>query len=152
MPTTATRRPPIRRPELGAALAPEPSTWIRDATLLVALGLAAVGIAPIAGQPSWIGATGLASCLAAAIARAALGRRAAQRADLSDRLVEAISPLLGSKQPDRRLARVLRWSRGWPGHPTRVQLRYAPGLDDSDPGWRSEVVAMVNRRLLDSYS
>lgn len=151
MPTTATRRPPIRRPELGAPLAPEPATWPRDAALLVALGLAAVGLAPITDQPGWTGPAGLVACWFAALARIATGRRAAQRADLSDRLVEAISPLLGSKQPDRRLARVTRWSRGWPGHPTRVQLRYAPGLDDSDPGWRAELVTMTNRRLLENY-
>ena len=35
--------------------------------------------------------------------------------------------------------------------PRQVDLRYAPGVDDTDPAWLPAVLAAVNRRLLGAY-
>src|SRR5664280_2679808 len=43
------------------------------------------------------------------------------------------------------------WRRGWPGVPRRVELHYAPGIDDTDLLWVPAVVAAVGRRLLADY-
>jgi hypothetical protein len=63
----------------------------------------------------------------------------------------AVSPALGLRAPDRRAVRLRSWGRGWPGVPRRVELHYAPGIDDTDPLWLPAVVAAVSRRLLADY-
>jgi len=51
-----------------------------------------------------------------------------------------------------RTVRAKSWTRGWPGHPGKLELRYAPGVDDSDPLWLQEIAAACSRRLLAHYT
>ena len=44
----------------------------------------------------------------------ATGARAKRRRELEDRLLEALSPLLGVRHLDRRILRLSRWTTGWP--------------------------------------
>src|SRR3546814_15234430 len=91
------------------------------------------------GHPGWA-IPGLVGCITAAIARGVLGRRSSMRADLSDRLVEALPPSLGLRAPDRPLGQLSTWTQGWPGEPRKVLLKYTPGIADDDPTWRTEPV------------
>lgn len=150
---TTTRRPARRAEPVPApiGLPPRRSTVARDAALLSAAGLACVGAGEALSRPLILGVCAGLVCWAAAVAHVILGRRAAQRHALNDRLVEALSPQLGFRQPDRRLVKTSGWTRGWPGHPRKVALRYAPGIDDADPAWKGDLVAVTNRRLLENY-
>lgn len=155
--TTAVRRVPARgRPaELLAApsqqLSPRSSRWGREATGWVAVGIAGFGAAPLLDHPGLAGPA-LASGALTGLTRGVLGRRNLVRSQLADRLVEALSPALGLRGcPDRRVVRLKWWRRGWPGVPRRVELRYAPGVDDTDPAWLPAVLLVVSRRLLADY-
>ena len=158
MPPTAVRRPPpARRPvstagptSPGLQLPPRRVTWPRTAALCAAAALAGYGAAPLLGRPG-LAEVALLGGLLAALAVAVGGVRAQRRAAMVDRLVEGVAPLLGLRIADRRAVRVRSWSRGWPGAPRRVALRYAPGVDDTDPTWRSAVVATAERVLLQRY-
>jgi len=59
--------------------------------------------------------------------------------------------LLGVRSLDRRPVRLRSWSVGLPGLPGRIDLRYAPGVLDADPQWKTNVLATVAGRLLASY-
>ena len=85
------------------------------------------------------------------MATAVAGQRTKARHDLHDRLVEALAPYLGVRHLDRRTVRLRSWTRGWPGLPRRVLVRYAPGAPDGDPSWRTSIVDVVNARLLGTY-
>jgi len=151
------RRPPARRPaELAPVtaatqLAPLPVTWARDSVVCAAAGVGAWGAAPLLAYPQW-GIPALGAGVAAAVVRGVTGRRAQARAELTDRLVEALTPTLGLRSPDRRIVKLRSWTRGWPGHPRRIELRYAPGIDDSNPDWLADILATTSRRLLESYA
>ena len=154
--TSAARRAPARRrpAELLAAptqqLAPRPASWGRDATSLLAAGCAGFGAAPLLEHPGLaVPALGLGAL--AGLARGVGGVRAAARHRLSDRLVEALAPGLGLRALDRRAVKLRGWQRGWVGVPRRVDLRYAPGVDDTDPTWVPALLAVVSRRLLADY-
>src|SRR3546814_7499128 len=126
---------------------PRNTTWGRDVIVLAAIGLALLGLAPMGGHPGWA-IPGLVGCITAAIARGVLGRRSSMRADLSDRLVEALSPSLGLRAPDPRVVQLSKWTPGWPGEPRKVPLKYAPDIADDDPTWRHELVNTARRRPL----
>ncbi len=79
------------------------------------------------------------------------GHRDSRRRDLQDALVEALAPLLGLRQLDRRVARTGHWTNGWPGVPRKIAIRYAPAAPDSDPMWLQEVLAVVGSRLMVKY-
>jgi len=156
-PTTAVRRAPARRrpAELLAApsqqLPPRPSSWGREATGWVAAGIAGFGAAPLLDHPGLAGPA-LAAGAVTGLTRGVLGRRNQVRCELADRLVEALSPGLGLRGgPDRRVVRLQAWRRGWPGVPRRVVLRYAPGVDDTEPLWLPALLGVVTRRLLADY-
>ncbi|SHN88988.1 hypothetical protein SAMN05660350_04980, partial [Geodermatophilus obscurus] len=148
------RRPPGRRLEGTAAragrLAPPQVPWLRNAVLCLAAGVAALGAGLVFDRPApgWLG-LGAAVPLAALVA--AHGKRTQLRHQLSDHLLQALAPLLGLRALDRRAVTLKRWSRGWPGMPARIVLRYAPGVDDGDAQWQAEVVTAVTRRLLERY-
>ncbi|MGH4000812.1 MAG: hypothetical protein ACRDTJ_25495, partial [Pseudonocardiaceae bacterium] len=91
------------------------------------------------------------ACAAAAVCRGLLGYRAVQRRAQTDRLAEALTPLLGLREPDRRTVRLSKWTQGWPGEPRMIILRYAPGITDDDPAWRAELVVTTGRRMLSCY-
>lgn len=154
--TTAPRRPPTRRPaELMAPptqqMPPRPSRWLRDSTCCVAAGLAAAGAAPLAGHPG-LAIPGLLAGTAAGVGRGIYGARAKTRGALADRLAEALAPSLGLRAPDRRAVRLRLWSFGWPGLPHRIDLRYAPGIDDTDAVWLADLIKAVGRRMLAEYT
>lgn len=156
MAATTARRPPVKRrpaPQLTAPsqqLAPRPVSWGREATAWVATGIAGFGAAPLLGQPSLAGPV-LSIGLLIAMARVVHGIRGAARNQLADRLVEALTPALGLRTPDRRTVQLRSWTHGWPGTPRRVTLRYAPGVDDNDPQWLPSLRTALNRRLLAEY-
>lgn len=113
-------------------------------------GAAGYGAASLTGHAGWdlpVLALGLGSGVVVAVT----GERAKRRLELQDRLVEALAPLLGVRQLDRRTVRLRSWTNGWPGIPGRVSIRYAPGAPDSDPLWKSGVVEVVTGRLLAKY-
>lgn len=155
-PSAAVRRPPARRYPGGLVappsqqLPPRPSSWGRDATVGVAAGIAGFGAAPLLGHPA-LAVPAFAVGVLAGSGLGLSGIRAKARGQLTDRLVEALCPGLGLRGPDRRAVQVSAWRRGWPGVPGRVDLRYAPGVDDADPAWRAGLVTAVGRRLLADY-
>lgn len=123
----------------------------RDSAVLAATGLGAWGASPLLG---WSGAAGTTLAVAGvggAGVWAVRGQLRVRRRELEDRLVEALAPLLGVRALDRRIVRLDRWSRGWPGTPRRVRIHYAPGAPDSDPGWLGEVTGVLSARLLARY-
>ncbi len=157
MARTALRRPPPRRSQdlMPAApthqLAPRRNPWLRDATVCAATGVGGFGAAPLLAEPQWA-IPALATGAVGALLRSVTGRRTTLRNELADKLVEALAPALGLRTVDRRTVRLRSWTRGWPGHPRRIDLRYAPGVDDTDPMWLPELVSATNRRLLANYT
>ena len=153
--TAVRRRPSAKSPGAPPAapaqlLSPRPSTYVRDGVAVAALGIGGYGAASLTGHPGWDVAVLGAGFLGGG-AVAVSGRRTKVRNDLHDRLVEALAPWLGVRQLDRRIVRVRSWTTGWPGLPRRVTVRYAPGVADNDPQWKSAVVAAVSTRLLAKY-
>jgi len=153
----ATRRPPVRRTQErmltahAVALPPQHNTWMRDSAVCAAAGIGGYGAAPLLAEPQWA-IPALAAGTVAAVLRGIAGRRSQARAELTDKLVESLTPLLGLRAADRRTVRAKSWTRGWPGHPGKLELRYAPGVDDSDPLWLQEIAAACSRRLLARYT
>lgn len=149
-------RAPQRRPT--PAPAPPPATRVptrdsahlRNAALCAAAGVATYGAAPLAGHPG-LAVPALAFGTAGAAALAAAGQRAKRRRELQDKVLEALTPLLGVRHIDRRIVRMTRWTRGWPGLPAKVLVHYAPGCPDTDPAWLAEIVAVLGSRLLARY-
>lgn len=126
---------------------PRTHTHVRDGMLSIGCGVAAFGLVPLAGMPvlSW---PALLTGVGGGIATWVMGERQRRRQDLGDRLLEALAPLLGVRQLDRRIVRLARWTGGWPGLPRRITVQYAPGAPDADSAWMSEVLAVVSGRLL----
>jgi len=157
MARTAVRRPSPRRPQdlmpvaATVQLPPRHTTWLRDSGVCAAAGIGGFGAAPLLAEPQWA-IPALTAGTVAALLRAITGRRTKARNELTDKLVEALAPGLGLRIPDRRTVRLRSWTHGWPGHPRRIDLRYAPGVDDSDPLWLPELVTATNRRLLANYT
>lgn len=155
---TVPRRPGPRSRGLAAGPTPapattvlaRPSTHLRDAALLVAAGLGGYGAAPLMGYPG-LDAPALLAGFGGGALVAVAGERGRRRRELEDRVLEALAPLLGVRHLDRRIVTLSRWTRGWPGRPTRVRVRYAPGVMDTDPAWKGEIVAVLASRLLAAY-
>lgn len=151
--TTGRRRPPSRYeppPVPAAKVAARPTTHLRDSVLVIAAAGAASGAMPMLGYGHlvWVvlAAGVLVGCLVAV--RGELWRR---RHELEDRLLEALAPLLGVRQLDRRIIKVARWTHGWPGSPRKIRVHYAPGAADGESAWKSEVLEIVTGRLLVPY-
>lgn len=155
---TVPRRPGPRSRGLAAGPTPapattvpaRPSTHLRDAALLVAAGLGGYGAAPLMGYPG-LDAPALLAGFGGGALVAVAGERGRRRRELEDRVLEALAPLLGVRHLDRRIVTLSRWTWGWPGRPTRVRVRYAPGVVDTDPAWKGEIVAVLASRLLGAY-
>lgn len=131
-------------------LAPAPSTWARDAVMLAAAGGLGFAVAPLLSH-STLAWPCLVAGILAAITRGVTGRRALLRSRLMDRVTEAVCPLLGLRAPNRAAVTARRWSRGWPGHPTRIDVRYAAGTPDAEPGWAAELASTASGRLPITY-
>ncbi len=143
------RKAPPSRPRAAvptAQLVAEPNPWLRDAVLLAAAAVIIWSAAPLVGQAQWaLPATILA--VVAALLRAVLGKRTSQRAQLMDRVTEAVCPMVGVRTANRAVVRASRWRRGWPGTPGIIDVRYPSGTPDTEPGWASEVAEAVSRRM-----
>lgn len=148
MPVTA-RRPSPPAAALAAparVLAPARATHGRDAAVVAALGVAGWGAAPLLNQPGLARPLLLVAVAAAGLLLVVGGLRR-RRADLRDRLVEALAPMLGTRGPDRRSVELRRWSGRRPGSPRQVRIWYAPGAPDADPAWTTSVRETLYRRL-----
>lgn len=137
-------------PAPAAKVPARPATHLRDAALLIALGVAGFGSAPLLGRPN-LAVPALLIGVVGGVLVAVCGGRAKRRRDLEDRLIEALAPQLGVRHLDRRIVKLSNWTWGWPGVPGRVRIYYAPGAPDTDPIWKSEVVALLASRLLSPY-
>jgi S-DNA-T family DNA segregation ATPase FtsK/SpoIIIE len=84
-------------------------------------------------------------------ALAVTGQRTKLRRELEDKVLEALAPLLGVRHLDRRIVKMTKWTNRWPGLPAKVRIHYAPGAPDSDPMWKSEILAVLDSRLLARY-
>jgi S-DNA-T family DNA segregation ATPase FtsK/SpoIIIE len=129
---------------------PRAVTHVRDGVLLATAGIAAAGVAPLAGYP-YLAVPALVGGLGSGAAVAVTGERAKRRGELQDRVLEALAPLLGVRQLDRRIVKLRRWSGTWPGLPGWVRIYYAPGAPDNDPLWKDEICARLAARLLGRY-
>src|SRR5450759_290169 len=122
MARSALRRPPPRRPQdrmlavPAVALPPEHNPWMRDSAVCAAAGIGGYGAAPLLAAPQWA-IPAVAAGAVGAVLRGIAGRRSQTRAELTDKLAEALTPILGLRAPDRRTVRAKSWTRGWPGHP-----------------------------------
>ncbi|SDY85967.1 FtsK/SpoIIIE family protein [Modestobacter sp. DSM 44400] len=149
-----TRRPSSRRIDGPAAPAMQMATpttpWLRNAVLCVATGIAAMAAGQLLGHLA-AGRTALIASVPIAVAVGAHGKRKQLRRQLADRLLQAMAPQLGLRTLDRRAVTPTRWGWGWPGIPTQIVARYAPGLDDRDPQWQSDVLTAVTRLMLERY-
>jgi hypothetical protein len=131
-------------------LAAMPSTHVRDSVLLCCAGAVGWGVLTVAGQPGLAGLT-VAGAAVCGVARFWAGGLAARRRRIRDLLVEALAGITGTRELDRRTVVLSRWTRGWPGTPRRVVVRYAPGAPDGEQGWRSMLLDTLQRRLQASY-
>ena len=151
---TPTRRAGASRqvaPPAPAAKVPtRPSTHLRDAALLSAVGVAGVGAAPLAGLPG-LAVPSLLLGVGGGAAIAVAGHRTKRRRDLEDKVLEALAPLLGVRHLDRRIVKMTKWTSGWPGLPGKVRIHYAPGAPDNDPLWKGEITSVLNSRLMARY-
>ena len=152
-----TRRPGQPRPGAAAGasapatnIPPRRATHARDAALAAAAGVAGFGAAPLMGQPG-LAVPALALGVGGSAVVAVAGERKKRRHELEDKVLEALAPLLGVRHLDRRIVRMSRWRRGWPGLPAKIRVHYAPGAPDKDPGWRSEILDVLSSRLLARY-
>ena len=152
---TLQRRPgaprPAAAPAAPAAKVPaRPSTHLRDAALFAVAGVAGFGTAPLVGYPG-LELPSLLVGVGGGAVLAVTGQRAKRRRDLEDKVLEALAPLLGVRHLDRRIVKTTKWTNRWPGLPARVRIHYAPGAPDNDPMWKSEILAVLNSRLLARY-
>lgn len=153
IPRNSARRPvprPVEPTAPALRIAPRRSTHWRDGVMWAGLGCAGFGVAPLVGYPMW-DVPALAVGVGGGAAVVVSGHRDSRRRDLQDALVEALAPLLGLRQLDRRVARTGHWTNGWPGVPRKIAIRYAPAAPDSDPMWVQEVLAIVASRLMVRY-
>ncbi len=125
------------------------ATHVRDGVVLLGLGLAGGGVANLTGH-AHLAAVAVAVAVVGGIVLVVTGERDKRRRDLHARLVEALAPLLGVRTLDRRIVTVKRWTRGWPGLPRQLRLRYAPGTQDG-PAWIDAVIAAIAGRILGRY-
>jgi DNA segregation ATPase FtsK/SpoIIIE, S-DNA-T family len=125
------------------------SHWGNAAALSIA-GVAGIGAAPLVGYAGW-GMPVLVGGLTSGAAVAVSGSLARRRGMMADRLLEALSPTLGVRQLDRRIVRLSRWTRGWPGLPRVIQVRYASAITKDEAEWKEEILRIVAGRLLARY-
>ena len=131
-------------------LRPRPKTHWRNALLCSGVGIIGAGAAPILGHPDLATASVIAGGTIG-VAVAGGGSLRYTRNRLRDRVAESLAPLIGSRGPDRRSVQLRKWSRGWPGTPAVVKIRYGSAARDTDPAWSSTVCESVGTRLDSSY-
>ena len=123
------KAPPLQQ----QLLEPEKNRWAWNAVILSVLGILVYGLALMASSPL----AGVLGCVVLQLASAAViytGILSRRRAELMDKVVEAVGPLLGVRL-DRSLVRASRWKGRGTGTPGRIRLRYMAGIDDTDAAW-----------------
>ncbi|WP_203338608.1 type IV secretory system conjugative DNA transfer family protein [Nocardioides limicola] len=153
-----------------ATTAPRPRAHVRDGLALGCVGLAGWGAAPLIDRPGLaLPALAIGTLTGAGVIT--FGQRSARRAELVNYLNENLAPLLGANNRSRGPARVKGWTRGWPGVPRRVHLRYGVGrirlgadptaitgssssatVELGDNRWVSEISRQVGRRFGADYA
>lgn len=148
------RRPPPAPPAAPALpaqrLTTPASTHLRDAAMLGLAGCVGWGAFTLLEDAPLAWAS-LAAAGVLGVARVWTGSLDARRRRIRDLLVEALVPVTGSRELDRRTVKLTKWTRGWPGVPRSIVIRYAPGAPDGDPAWRTTMVDILRRRLQVSY-
>lgn len=129
----------------GSFLEPRQETWGWMVAGLVIAAPVVGALLFIVDQPGPGIGIPIALVLAAA-AHTVFSIRDSRRRRLVDKLVEALSPTLGSRA-DRAVVRADKWEGFWHGTPGRLRLRYAAGIDDTDPRWLGEIRSHVERRV-----
>jgi len=114
------------------------------------LGVAGAGLANLAGYPG-LDVGVLAGGVGLGAAAFVSGVRRDRRALVHDRLVEDLAQLLGLSRPTRVAVVVGGWTKGWPGVPKKITLRYAPQAPSSDDQWLAAVLDAITDRLLVNY-
>lgn len=145
-----TKTSPTEAPPVAARLPPEKRTPLKDSAMLLGAGVAGSGLVSLIGfEPlhavAVAGTTGV-----LAIGNAAHGLRARRRSDLRDRLVEGLAGPLGLSRPDRRTVKLSHWTKGWPGTPQSIVIRYGSAAVDAAK-WLGQVIEIVERRTGASY-
>ena len=137
-------------PTAQPALPPLRATWFTPAAATACLGtIGAGGFALVENQPAVIGSVLGASALVCGITAA--GIRRTRRQQLVDQFIKAASPTLGWRGLARGQVVAGRWSEHWIGYPKQLIVRYAPGVDDSDPQWLNSVREIAARRFRVNY-
>lgn len=152
------RRPPISAAQSLGALPPRQIPGIAGALAAVGASVVLGAIAiylPDAGKvwPLSIVA------MVVAVLLLVFGVRAFHRQGVLDPGIEAVLPLLGAQHPTRDLVKASRWKGGWIGEPSRVLIKYAAFVNDSDPrtdgrnqkGFLDQVVENFSRRMDGEY-
>lgn len=148
MRSRSTVAPPSSLP--AQRIAPTPSTHIGDALVLLCVGSIGWGVLSVLEWPL-LGWASLVVAVVAAAVRIWTGVLGARRRKVRDLLVEALAGVTGSRDLDRRTVKLTRWTRGWPGVPRGVVIRYAPGAADGDPAWKTTMLDILRRRLQVGY-
>lgn len=140
------KAPPLQQ----QLLEPEKNKWAWNAVILSVLGILVYGLALVASSPL----AGILGCVVLQLASASViytGILSRRRAELMDKVVEAVGPLLGVRL-DRSLVRASRWKGKGAGTPGRIRLRYVAGIDDTDAAWVGEIRAHLERRIGHPYA
>ena len=121
-----------------------------------ALSLSAGGVGCYAGAPLMhldaLSVPGAAALEVAALVSAIAGVRSQRRGWLSDQLTEALTPLLGLREPSREHVKTSRWRGRWIGAPERLRLAYNRGSVNTDhPRWSQDLLTTVQRLLGEEY-
>lgn len=150
MPLAAPRRTPLVGPPASRALPVRHHNHFRDGLIWVCVGVASQGVISLLGH-SRLALLALIVGVTVGLVTAVAGELQRRRHQLHDLVVEAVSPLMGTRVLDRRTVTLTRWSWGWPGTPRVVRIRYAPGAQDGDPTWLATLQETLRRRLLCDY-
>lgn len=150
MSLAAVRRPTSLGPPAARSLPPRQHTHLRDGILWASVGVGGRGVIDLVGYPR-LAVLSMIVGIGLALFTVVGGELERRRHQLQDRVVEAISPLMGIRALDRSTVVLARWSWGWPGTPRIVRIRYAPGAQDRDPAWLSTLQETLRARLLCDY-
>ena len=131
-------------PEDAIARLMKPIRSGQSAAWCAAAGLTGFGAAPLLQAPGWAWPS-LAAGAAGAAGQVARGRRLRERQVVAIGIIGGLSRVIGPRQLDQRTVVLRRWTRGRGSVPTRVDVRYHPGIE-AGPAWRAEVLRIVAAR------
>lgn len=142
-----TRRP--AQPEVFAGtLPPLRPTWPIVVLVEVLVAIIAGAITVLAGGPVWVVAV---LGLVAIVGTVVLGLRSVQRQQVVDRYIESVAPALAVRVLTRSVVVAKGWTRGWPGAPRKLVIRYSSALEDDSRELQWTIVEQARRRFGVSY-